>query len=92
MERIKGSIGADGIEIYFKMLNMALDKNDLCNGYGVSFEYDIRKDNTKLIVQKFAHGIPVDILYNKAYCEGESVITEGTFEKEFEKHKQKFVV
>ena len=91
MERIKGCIGHDGVERYSKIINMTLDKNDLCNGYSVAFEYDIRKDKTKMIIQKFAHGIPVEFLYCKSYCSGEPIVYENSFEEEFEKHKHELV-
>jgi hypothetical protein len=92
MERIKGHLGKDGKERYFKIIQETLDKYGLCNGYSVNFDYDIRKDKTVLSIFKFAHGVPIEVLiYNKFYCDGEPVITENTFEEEFEKYKHKFV-
>lgn len=92
MELIKGCLGKDGVERYFKIIRETIDTNGFCNGYGVSFDYDIRKEKTVLIIQKFSRRIPVQILlYKKLYCHGGPVIKEYTFEEEFEKHKHEFV-
>lgn len=93
MERINGCIGKDGIERYFKMIHKTLDKNDLCNGYSVSFEYNILKDKTTISILRFASGVPVEsVLYDKFYCDGEPIITESTFEEEYEKYKHKLKI
>lgn len=92
MEAIKGSLGKDGVERYFKIIHETLDKHDLCNGYGVSFEYSVPKDKTIIKILRFAHGIPVDVCINdKFYCDGQPVVYKDTFEKEFEKLKDKFM-
>lgn len=92
MEVIKGSLGNDGIERYCKIIHETLDKNNLCFGYAVSFKHDIKKDKTTLVIVKFAHGIPVKELYSKFYCDGTPILTEKSFEEEFEKHKHKFII
>lgn len=92
MERIKGDLGKDGIERYHKIIKKTLDKHGLCNGYGVFFEYDIKKDKTFITISKYLHGIPVKVLLYKSYCDGEPVITDATFVEEFEKNRGQFNV